>query len=60
MGNKELKALYDQVNKLSSEEKKQLIVYLQAEPRPTQIEDVVTQEELDMLYAVAVQNQNSD
>ncbi len=59
MGTKELKTLYEQVDNLSFKEKKRLIVYLQEEPKTPSVEQIITQEELDMIYAVATKDSES-
>ncbi|KII76652.1 hypothetical protein [Vibrio renipiscarius] len=56
MNNKELKKMYQTVDELSVSEKQQLAAYLQAPKSHHSVKDIVTQEELEMIYAVTLES----
>ncbi|MDA0148143.1 hypothetical protein [Vibrio sp. LaRot3] len=54
MSVQELKEIYETVDEMSLDEKQQLIAYLEESRQPRSIIDVVTQEELDLIYAATL------
>ncbi|WP_114767023.1 hypothetical protein [Vibrio rhodolitus] len=56
MNNEDLNTMYNMVDSLSADERKQLIAYLSKPQREQDIRQIITQEELDLIYSTAVQN----
>ncbi|WP_260260571.1 hypothetical protein [Vibrio intestinalis] len=56
MSVQELKEVYETVDEMSLDEKQQLIAYLEESRQPRSVVDVVTQEELDLIYATTLGN----
>ncbi|GAK82488.1 hypothetical protein JCM19238_24 [Vibrio ponticus] len=56
MNNEDLHTMYNMVDSLSADERKQLIAYLIKPQREQDIRQIITQEELDLIYSTAAQN----